>query len=112
MENHSEDNGGADQSEINGNGSTTEGKHERGGKYLRVVIIGGSITGLSCAHALLKAGVCSRQTVTVLERARKLTSAGAGIGLDLLSVTAFKEWGLLDELLRNAKPMPSEEVLS
>jgi heterodisulfide reductase subunit A-like polyferredoxin len=40
---------------------------------LEVVIIGGSVGGLSVAHALLRAG-CS---VNVYERAEKVASAGA-----------------------------------
>ena len=43
-------------------------------KYImRVIIVGGSIAGCACAHALLKIG-CE---VVVLERATSVTAAGA-----------------------------------
>ena len=41
---------------------------------VRVVIVGGSVGGLACAHALLQAGTC---TVTVFERASSISAAGA-----------------------------------
>lgn len=39
-----------------------------------VFIIGGSIGGLACAHALLKTGSCN---ITVFERAKAISAAGA-----------------------------------
>ncbi len=39
-----------------------------------VIVIGGSVGGLACAHALLKSGRCS---VTVFERASAISAAGA-----------------------------------
>ncbi len=41
---------------------------------LDVVIIGGSVGGLACAHALLKTMSCK---VTVFERAKAISAAGA-----------------------------------
>lgn len=76
---------------------------------LRVIVIGGSIAGLSCAHALLKSGVCS--SLTVLEKARSLTAAGAGLGLDEPTCQALEDWGLRDDLFRMSKPLRSEQVL-
>ena len=40
---------------------------------MRVIVVGGSIAGCACAHALLKIG-CE---VIVLERATSVTAAGA-----------------------------------
>ena len=39
-----------------------------------VTIIGGSVCGVACAHALLQAGNCH---VTVYERASSISAAGA-----------------------------------
>ena len=41
---------------------------------LEVIIIGGSVGGLACAHALLQAGNCS---ITIFERASSVSAAGA-----------------------------------
>lgn len=79
---------------------------ENDGK-LRVIIIGGSIAGLCCAHALLKSGVCR---VMVLEKARALSAAAeAGLAIDKLSCEAFEDWGLRDTLFRMSKPLDNEE---
>lgn len=43
-------------------------------KKVDVTIIGGSVGGLACAHALLKSG---RGSVTVFERASAISAAGA-----------------------------------
>jgi NADPH-dependent 2,4-dienoyl-CoA reductase/sulfur reductase-like enzyme len=44
------------------------------GEKVDVVIVGGSVGGLACAHALLRSGRC---TVTVFERASAIKAAGA-----------------------------------
>ncbi|XP_048228394.1 FAD-dependent monooxygenase nvfK-like isoform X2 [Ricinus communis] len=57
----------------------------------KAIIVGGSIAGLSCAHALISAG----WNVLVLEKSispPKGSSTGAGIGLDLLSQQIIKSW--------------------
>ncbi|KAL2631628.1 hypothetical protein R1flu_016314 [Riccia fluitans] len=79
-----------------------------GAGKLRVVVIGGSIAGLSCAHALLKTGVCR---VMVIERARAISGSGtgAGVGIDAASCEAMEDWGLRDELFLNSKPLDFEE---
>ena len=41
---------------------------------IKVTIIGGSVCGVACAHALLQAGNC---LVTVYERASSISAAGA-----------------------------------
>ncbi len=41
---------------------------------MNVTIIGGSVCGVACAHALLQAGNC---LVTVYERASSISAAGA-----------------------------------
>lgn len=84
----------------------------RGGRSeqkLRAIIVGGSIAGLSCAHALLKSGVCR---VMVLEKARALTgsSHGAGLGVDAAACEALEDWGLRDKLFLKSKPLDREEV--
>ena len=43
------------------------------GAIMRVIVVGGSIAGTACAHALLKIG-CE---VIVFERATSVTAAGA-----------------------------------
>ncbi|KAG6555957.1 hypothetical protein Mapa_001897 [Marchantia paleacea] len=82
----------------------------RGGRSekLRAIIVGGSIAGLSCAHALLKSGVCR---VMVLEKARALTgsSQGAGLGVDATACEALEDWGLRDKLFLKSKPLDGEE---
>ncbi|CAM6096248.1 unnamed protein product [Calypogeia fissa] len=83
----------------------SEKMFDRDGK-LRVIIIGGSVAGLCCAHALLRSGVCR---VMVLEKAKSLTDTGTGLAIDQLSCEAFEEWGLRDSLFRMSKTLDSEE---
>ena len=53
---------------------TTSGERSAVGCFfMRVIIVGGSIAGCACAHALLKIGY----EVVVLERATSVTAAGA-----------------------------------
>ncbi|KAH9323536.1 hypothetical protein KI387_018175 [Taxus chinensis] len=73
---------------------------------MKVVVVGGSIAGLACAHALLLAG-CKQ--VIVLEKARTLTSAGAGLGLDPKTCQALAEWGLLQQLMDTTLPLAMEQ---
>lgn len=76
-------------------------------RQLEAVVVGGSIAGLSVAHALLKAG-CK---VTVLERAAgKAHSAGAGLGLDRDACDAVASFGLGEGLQAASIPLPNEEV--
>ena len=42
---------------------------------LHVIIIGGSVGGLACAHALLQAGNCN---ITIFERASSVSGSAAG----------------------------------
>jgi 2-polyprenyl-6-methoxyphenol hydroxylase-like FAD-dependent oxidoreductase len=88
-------------------GSSGSNDGNRNDGSIRVIIIGGSIAGLCCAHALLKSGVCR---VMVLERAKELQSCGAGLAIDQLSCEAFEDWGLRDSLFRMSKPLDNEEV--
>ncbi|KAK9828478.1 hypothetical protein WJX72_000211 [[Myrmecia] bisecta] len=71
---------------------------------VRVVVVGGSIGGLACAHALLKAGF----EVTVLERASHIASAGAGLGLDRHACDILRSFGLAQQLEENSLPMDIE----
>lgn len=73
----------------------------------RVVVVGGSIAGLSCAHALRKAGWLE---VVVFERARSVTAAGAGLGLDTQACEALQQWGVGDALRNRSLPLEMEEV--
>lgn len=79
------------------------------GKKTRVVVVGGSIAGLSCAHALLKAEWCE---VIVFEKARSVSAAGAGLGLDPDACAALQHWGLGDALMQRSLPLDMEEVSS
>ncbi|CAM6116199.1 unnamed protein product [Calypogeia fissa] len=85
----------------------SEKKLNRDGK-LKVIIIGGSICGLCCAHAFLKSGVCS--SLVVLEKASSLTAAGAGLGIDERSIQALEDWGLRDELFRHTLPLYCDQT--
>lgn len=74
----------------------------------RAVVVGGSIAGLSCAHALLQTGFFS---VVVLEKAgAAVSAAGAGLGLDRDACAALTDWGLGDALLSHSLPLNAEEV--
>ncbi|MCO5585581.1 hypothetical protein L7F22_039516 [Adiantum nelumboides] len=74
---------------------------------LSVVVVGGSVAGLSCALSLLyhhrqrylQAGAHTTEStaslkVVVFEKARFLTAAGAGLGLDATSCDTLFKWGL------------------
>ncbi|XP_015571627.1 6-hydroxynicotinate 3-monooxygenase isoform X2 [Ricinus communis] len=57
----------------------------------KAIIVGGSIAGISCAHALILAG----WNAVVLEKSNsppKGSPTGAGIGIDLLSQQIIKSW--------------------
>ncbi|XP_056166646.1 uncharacterized protein LOC130134535 [Syzygium oleosum] len=64
----------------------------------KAVIVGGSIAGVSCAHALILAG----WDIVVIEKSRKPpkgSPAGAGLALDLLSQELIGAWTGRPELL-------------
>lgn len=72
----------------------------------KVVIIGGSVGGVSTAVALRKAG-CD---VTVLERAASIVATtGAGLGLDPETCAALTRLGLRDIFEECSQPIPIEE---
>lgn len=57
----------------------------------KAVVVGGSIAGISCAHALIKAG----WDVLVLEKTcspPQGCATGAGLGLDSVSVKLIDSW--------------------
>ncbi|DBA89990.1 TPA: hypothetical protein ACH3X2_004363 [Trebouxia sp. C0005] len=73
---------------------------------LNALVIGGSIGGLSTAHALLRAG-CG---VTVLERAPEVSgnSLGAGLGLDEPVCDLLRSWTSKEQFDKNSLPLPIE----
>ncbi|KAH6836767.1 oxidoreductase family protein [Perilla frutescens var. hirtella] len=57
----------------------------------KAVVVGGSIAGISCAHALIAAG----WDVVVLEKTTSPPNScatGAGVGLDTVSVKLIEQW--------------------
>ncbi|KAL2318109.1 hypothetical protein Fmac_031985 [Flemingia macrophylla] len=80
--------------------STTEDIVGEGKPRPRAVIVGGSIAGISSAHALILAG----WNVTVLEKTNSRPSGnptGAGLGLDPLSQKIIQSWLPLPQVLHN-----------
>ncbi|KAA8525362.1 hypothetical protein F0562_007220 [Nyssa sinensis] len=70
-------------------------------KKAKAVVVGGSIAGVSCAHALIVAG----WDVVVLEKSCAAPSGsptGAGLGLDRLSRKLIESWLGQSELLHKA----------
>ncbi|XP_010914953.1 uncharacterized protein [Elaeis guineensis] len=66
----------------------------------KAVVVGGSIAGLSCAHALISAG----WQVTVIEKSGAAPSGsptGAGLGLDPQSLEIVGRWISNPDLLRD-----------
>lgn len=82
-------------------GATTTGK---------VVVVGGSIAGLSCAHALIAAG----WNVVVLEKTCSPPTGcatGAGLALDTVSLKLIQPWIKQPQLLqRLTLPLKIEHV--
>lgn len=74
-------------------------------EQLQVVVVGGSIAGLSCALSLLQAGC----RVIVLEKAKSLSASGAGLGLDSLSCSSLALWNLSHPLLHHSLPLSLEQ---
>ncbi|XP_024403064.1 uncharacterized protein [Physcomitrium patens] len=75
-------------------------------KRKRVVVVGGSIAGLCCAHSLLRSEWLE---VLVFERARSVTAAGAGLGVGPRACDALRSWGLGDALESSSLPLSMEE---
>ncbi|CAN6456218.1 unnamed protein product [Victoria cruziana] len=74
------------------------------GKKGRAIVVGGSVAGLSCAHALMQAG-CE---VVVLEKVRRPSGSatGAGLGLDPQSCRFLSRWlGDPNILVRSTLPL-------
>ncbi|WOL08124.1 hypothetical protein Cni_G16876 [Canna indica] len=70
-------------------------------KEPRALVVGGSIAGLSCAHALISAG----WRATVIEKSAGPPSGsptGAGLGLDAQSLRLLRRWISDPILLHNA----------
>ncbi|KAI4380941.1 hypothetical protein MLD38_007069 [Melastoma candidum] len=78
-------------------------------KKPKAVIVGGSIAGVSCAHALMLAG----WEVVVLEKSHRPpegSPTGAGLGLNVLSLDIVGSWlGQPEALLSITKPMVSDQ---
>ena len=88
--------------------STEMGGKDAQAKKRRVVVVGGSIAGLSCAHSLLRSSEWLE--VVVFEKARSVSAAGAGLGLDSRACDALRAWGLGDALEASSLPLSMEEV--
>ncbi|KAL3146900.1 hypothetical protein ABBQ38_014872 [Trebouxia sp. C0009 RCD-2024] len=73
---------------------------------ISALVIGGSIGGLSAAHALLRAGC----RVTVLERAPAVSgnSLGAGLGLEESVCELLRSWTSKADFDRNSLPLHTE----
>ncbi|KAK9814697.1 hypothetical protein WJX72_010067 [[Myrmecia] bisecta] len=69
------------------------------------VVVGGSVGGLSTAHALFKAG----WHVVVLERASSVIPAGAGLGLDQDTQAAIASLGFSDAFGELSHPIPVDQ---
>ena len=76
----------------------------------KAVIVGGSIAGISCAHALIKAG----WKVQILEKSTSPptgSSTGAGLGLDPLSQSLIQSWVSKPQLLlQSTLPLTVDQV--
>jgi 2-polyprenyl-6-methoxyphenol hydroxylase-like FAD-dependent oxidoreductase len=70
------------------------------------VVVGAGIGGLTAAIALSKDG----HNVTVVERAKELTAAGAGIGLWPNALRAFEEIGVADAMRGVGAPFTSTMI--
>ncbi|EED78110.1 predicted protein [Postia placenta Mad-698-R] len=64
-------------------------------KNFKVALVGGGICGLTCAIALIRAGV----PVQIFEAAAKLGEIGAGVGLGPNAVRILRTLGVLDDVL-------------
>lgn len=79
-------------------------------RIAKAVVVGGSIAGISCAHALLAAG----WDVVVLEKTSSPPNScatGAGVGLDTVSVKLIEQWTQQPQLIQLLSlPMTIEHV--
>lgn len=80
-------------------------------KKPKAVIVGGSIAGLSCAHALILSG----WDVVVLEKSIAPPAGsptGAGLGLDPLAQKLIESWlGQPERLSKDTLPLIIDQVL-
>ncbi|KAL2527305.1 FAD/NAD(P)-binding oxidoreductase family protein [Abeliophyllum distichum] len=76
----------------------------------KAVVVGGSIAGISCAHALIAAG----WDVVVLEKTPSpptSSTTGAGLGIDPLSQKLIQSWLKQPQLLEfNTLPLTIDHV--
>jgi 2-polyprenyl-6-methoxyphenol hydroxylase-like FAD-dependent oxidoreductase len=72
----------------------------------KIIVVGAGIGGLTAAVALHRDG----HDVMVLERARELTEAGAGIGLWPNALRALEEIGLADAMEKIGAPFSSTVI--
>lgn len=71
-------------------------------KRLRVIIVGGSVAGLTLAHSLLKSNI----DFVVLESNRDIApQVGASIGILPNGARILDQLGLFDEILDATEPM-------
>jgi salicylate hydroxylase len=85
--------------------SAAVGKGSRGGRPLRVAIVGGGIGGLFAAHAMRRHGF----DVHVYEQAHELTEVGAGFSLSPNGVRLLEWIGVGPEVWRLGAPASPEK---
>ena len=68
---------------------------------MKLIIIGGGIGGLATCLALQQNGI----EATVFERAERLETVGAGIGLGANATRVLQKLGLLDDILAHCGRM-------
>lgn len=66
----------------------------------RVIIVGAGIGGITMAALLERAGI----EYQVFERAREVKPLGSALSIGSNVMPLFKQLGILDEILENAKP--------
>lgn len=75
-------------------------------KHKTVSIIGGGIAGLAAAIALKNIGVETQ----IFEASKQLGAVGAGLGLGINAMIAFKELGIYSDVVLQGKALPSFSI--
>ncbi|GJM34783.1 MAG: hypothetical protein DHS20C18_37840 [Saprospiraceae bacterium] len=75
-------------------------------KHQTVTIIGGGIAGLTTAIALHRIGI----DVQIFEASKQIEPLGAGLGLGINAMIAFKELGIYQEVIQHGRILPSFSI--